>query len=503
MARPMPMSDEGSRVRVILGETGEDYLVILDHEDAGGYKWQTVDWSSEDGGLPLGLAQQLRNLTKKDRHATEVAFGPDGEWYVEGMKRDGSGVHAWWGGTYYWAEDVIKEASDRRSIAFGANDSYVFLRGKNGARWHGIDDRLKKQINRIDGRIDFVRLLRSGAYFISDSEGTGWKGCGTHLSEELMNGEGGGRDCIIHDVAEAGDGCWVVIRPNRYVSSRGVSDELKNMLTDFYKQQQANRGARNKLIREYDARVERKRVEREEQARRKREKEEEAQRVAAAAEEARRKAEEAEAKRRAVVKRRYDELDFEASVKRKQLCVSARVTLLGSSSSHGDARVIALGEVNVHVKLADGKIHVTSDPQLRNLIVHEPDGRMVWANEESRLVLLLCDATDKYESASSVYLCVCDAHVCRRAMCTRLLLLPGQPADRHTRRRRCVKVGTFPPPKLAPPGRHAHMHGATPTVARPLIDGEVRAPTSAVVPLTTGPACISTLRCAGARVRRV
>ena len=66
MARPMPMSDEGSRVRVILGETGEDYLVILDHEDAGGHKWQTVDWRTEDGGLPLGLAQQLRNLTKKD-----------------------------------------------------------------------------------------------------------------------------------------------------------------------------------------------------------------------------------------------------------------------------------------------------------------------------------------------------------------------------------------------------------------------------------------------------
>lgn len=165
---------------------------------------------------------------------------------------------------------------------------------------------------------------------------------------------------------------------------------------------------------------------------RKREEEEEAQRVATAAEEARRKAKEAE-DRRMFVKRRRDEHDLAVTVERKKLKLGARVTQLGSSSAHGDARVIALGKVDVHLKLADGKIHVNSDTQLRNLVVHKPDGSMVWeANEESQLVLMLCGATDKYESASSVYLCACDAHVCK-----------------------CVKVGTlhgnFPPLKLLPP----------------------------------------------------
>ena len=159
-------------------------------------------------------------------------------------------------------------------------------------------------------------------------------------------------------------------------------------------------------------------MEREEQAKREREEEEVAQRVAA--EEARRKAKEAE-ERRMIVKRRRDEHDLAVTVERKRLKLGARVTLLGSSSAHGDARVIALGKVDVRLELADGKIHMTSDPQLRNLVVHKPDGSRVWeANEESRLMLMLCDATDKYESASSVYLCACDAHGCKCATCTRL-----------------------------------------------------------------------------------
>ena len=39
----------GRRIKVILGETGSDYLIYCDHDD-GDREWQTVNWPTRSGG---------------------------------------------------------------------------------------------------------------------------------------------------------------------------------------------------------------------------------------------------------------------------------------------------------------------------------------------------------------------------------------------------------------------------------------------------------------------
>ena len=77
----------GNRIRVVLGATGESYLLIL-NEDDGDRTWQSVYWSG--GDWSDGLKTQINNCRAKGRQVTAVAFGPDNEWWVSGAKPDGT-----------------------------------------------------------------------------------------------------------------------------------------------------------------------------------------------------------------------------------------------------------------------------------------------------------------------------------------------------------------------------------------------------------------------------
>jgi hypothetical protein len=200
----------GSRIKVLLGSEGSDYLLLMD-EDDGDSEWQTQDWTTDEGGLPNGLAKQINACSAKGRYVSDVAFGPNNEWFVTGKKRDGSGEYSWWGGT---DAPPFKELCGglRVQAAFGDNDRYVVLVGINGHACWDVDDDLLSRIERIrknKNEINFVRLFPNGGYFISDSD------LDTHISDEL---EKGGRDPIL-DVSVAGDGSWIVIRPTRFTAS--------------------------------------------------------------------------------------------------------------------------------------------------------------------------------------------------------------------------------------------------------------------------------------------
>ena len=99
MSPPRPISGSaGSRVKVSLGATGDDYLYFFD-EDDGSTKWQSRRWAATPGGLPSAMAKQLNNCIAKGRIIEEAAFRPDDEWYVSGSKLDGTGTHhSWWDG---------------------------------------------------------------------------------------------------------------------------------------------------------------------------------------------------------------------------------------------------------------------------------------------------------------------------------------------------------------------------------------------------------------------
>jgi hypothetical protein len=278
---PSPISGSiGSRIRIIFGETASEYLLIFDEEDDR--KWQSYCHSS----IWSAVGRQFRNCTAKGRHVTCIDFGPTGAWFMSGQKRDGSGHHSWWGDSTTASSTIQGEVGGNHEVkaSFGSNENgsetFVVITGNNGYAYHGIDDDLLSRIKRIHQRrktIHFVRLFHGDGYFISDSEGTEWKSVGSFLSKELQNGRCG----KINDVAVAEDGCWVVIRDDRFASSQGVPKEVIDRLNEFYRNQRARNQARQRQIQQHAAellqqaaelaRVEQERAAREERERAERE----------------------------------------------------------------------------------------------------------------------------------------------------------------------------------------------------------------------------------------
>jgi len=257
-APPRPITGTvGSRVRLIFGDDGDEWLLLLD-EDDGDTEWQSHYWSS----IPNAVAKQLNNCSSKGRYVTEIDFGSTGTWYMHGTKRDGTCGHHWWGGTGASAD--IKEAEGRVKLSFGSEkctytddeeETYVVLEGRNGFSFSSnIDGDLLERMKRLNKRnktIDFIRLFDDGAYFISDDEGTEWKGISEHCSKELK--EGG----AVEDLAVAKDGSWVIIRPNHYVCSVDVDTTLQEHLNRFFREQAERNKRRARKIRKHHERVER------------------------------------------------------------------------------------------------------------------------------------------------------------------------------------------------------------------------------------------------------
>jgi hypothetical protein len=271
----------GSRVRVILGDTCEEWLLIL-NKDNGDSTWQGHSWSK----IPYELATQLNNCTKKGRIVKQVDFGPTGAWYINGEKPDGSGSHSWWGNIIN--SHTIKEWSDKSDplqVSFGTDiygsESHVLIMGSNGYS-HTANlqlDRLK-QIHGRSKKVNFVRLFSKGKYFVSHQEGFE---CILH--NEFLDTEVKRPPQDIRDIALAGDGSWVVVRDNKYSTSSCVDPGLAKLLHRFFSDQREWNNTRSREIREareraaqeareQQAREERERICREETEERERQEEE-------------------------------------------------------------------------------------------------------------------------------------------------------------------------------------------------------------------------------------
>jgi hypothetical protein len=247
----------GSRIRLILGETGSSYLLVLNEDDGTQtYKWQ---------GMPNAICKQINNCSLKGRNVKELdCSSAVGAWYVEGIKRTGTGGHSWWGSTEA-SSSINNGCNYDRKVSFGSKDScfygraeemYAVITDSNGYSFSNLPMDLQERIIQIHERrkkIDFIRLFDNGGYFISDSEGSQWNGKGQHVSDELKGGGGCARD-----VAVAEDGSWVVIRDHKFVSSTGVAEELTRELASFYSR--VRQAERERLAKEA---AERERIERE------------------------------------------------------------------------------------------------------------------------------------------------------------------------------------------------------------------------------------------------
>lgn len=102
-------------------------------------------------------------------------------------------------------------------------------------------------MERINGRnkaVSFARLFSNNQFFISDDKGTEWSINNVHCCNALQ------LDNVVEELAIAGDGSWVVIYGNYYVSSEGVAEQLTNKLSKFFSDQCRRVNNRNREIRE-------------------------------------------------------------------------------------------------------------------------------------------------------------------------------------------------------------------------------------------------------------
>mmetsp|Transcript_15538 Transcript_15538/g.29305 ORF Transcript_15538/g.29305 Transcript_15538/m.29305 type:complete len:436 (+) Transcript_15538:387-1694(+) len=259
---PRPIAGTiGSRVRVILGDTGNEWILLMNH-DNGSAQWQTTNWS---GFSNDAVTTQVLNCEKKGRYVKEIAVGSSGAWFVNGIKRNGTGGHSWWGSTSadYEIGESIK-SSHGTKVSFGTDEmgseTYVLVHGSNGyTSSSNVSSSLTSRMYRIrkkKGTIDFIRLFDDDAYFIRDSDGTQWLGLSSYVEKEI-------KKSYVEDVAIAKDGSWVVIRGDNFVCSRGVDDDLKKNLTTFFRLQKQRNTERSNEIREYHDQVRRRREARE------------------------------------------------------------------------------------------------------------------------------------------------------------------------------------------------------------------------------------------------
>ncbi|CAJ1928648.1 unnamed protein product [Cylindrotheca closterium] len=250
MEPPRPIKGTpGSRIRVVLGEDGKSWLLLLDNDD-GDMQWQSKAWAS----IPYGLASQINNCTSKGRDVEYVDFGPDNTWYVHGIKPDGSGSYCWWGGVDTAQSNEIKSSSPCK-IALGSQDSVSSLctiTGTNGSIGYccmnapsGLLKRLK-QIHRRSQRVHIMRLFANGQYYIKDDNGEGWNSDSIYFDRELQSS-----NQKVEDVAMAEDGSWIILRSYDSVRSVGLDERLETLIEDFYTMQKERKTKRDREIQEY------------------------------------------------------------------------------------------------------------------------------------------------------------------------------------------------------------------------------------------------------------
>lgn len=261
---PIPGSI-GSRIRVVLGDYGFQYLLLLNH-GTGEREWQEKCWYD----IPSQLTRQINNCTAKDRVVKSVDFDCDGDWFVHGQKLDGSGSHSWWERTSAASEAIRGAVCSNPSVkvSFGSNrlgqKTYVMIGGlfnhtlsdevHNDDLWERIE-----MLQDEAASINFVRLFHNGQYFISDELGTKWELFNEDLKAELRDNSKG----KIEDVAVSKNGDWIVIRHNSFASIndfpgsynseidlQGIDEELLEKLNQFYTDQRLRVVSRNREIRE-------------------------------------------------------------------------------------------------------------------------------------------------------------------------------------------------------------------------------------------------------------
>jgi hypothetical protein len=245
-SRPSAPDDAapGSRIRVVLGPTGQSFLLLL-QEDNGQHTWQNRYWRN----LPHGLDQQLRTVDR----VHQCAF-TDSQWFLMARSKVTGLTHTWWCVESLDLHEAIEAAiaSDVLvRIVFGQDaGQYVVLLGVNGytVGASNIPLSLLEALQGISAKQTAVSRIRglnaSGRFLLEESivqdptdESSAVRSVfhSYDLSTYLLDQLNTSTPCDLVDIAMGvTDKAWLVLRRETYEGSMGVHDELISRLDVCY-----------------------------------------------------------------------------------------------------------------------------------------------------------------------------------------------------------------------------------------------------------------------------
>ena len=246
----------GSRIRVILGSTGQQFLLLID-EDDGEKQWQSKSWV----GIPDGLAQTLKDV----EYVHQCSFSNNGrDWFLKARSAKTGTTRSWWNVDSRRFHNAIETAIDgglEVRVVFGSTkDQFVVLLGPNGyTLGSDLPEGLLTALDQIYDAETTIARIR------------GLNTEGRFLVEELIDDSGDSQDSSKGSASEVGvvrsvyhakglsphlqnalelfvenqetiyeiglgidDSSWLIIRDDAWDGSVSIHDELAQLLDSFY-----------------------------------------------------------------------------------------------------------------------------------------------------------------------------------------------------------------------------------------------------------------------------
>lgn len=427
-----------SRVRVVLGGRGSDFLLLLE-EDDGHKQWQSQFWKN----LPRGLEDHLRKVDV----VHQCSFAANNDWFLNGRETVTQQTKSWWSvssADFHQALQAAVKSGLQVRVVFGdpSLNQYIILLGPNGfALGKNLPLQLLESMDNVynaGSAIARIRGLNGNGRFlleetiigddeekeeevsiknsnnISDNANDGAEKCirtcyhdnglSPHLKDEIVASLKNGSSDVLDIGIGTMDGSWVLIRDGKYETSVGIHVELVGLLESFYQRHRTRQEAQKRktahlieqqrLIGQQDKPLKNTLHSQMQAAR-----EEEVNERCALQRE---RLQEIWLKAR---KRRVKE-DCVTEIRNKGLKKGDNVTVLGTSLAPGDSTIVEINEQNAYIVVAreSGKeegcmIQAIIDDPIQ-IIKHT---KATGGNDEGNELFQLARAEDKFEAAVLMY----------------------------------------------------------------------------------------------------
>ncbi|KAF0697123.1 Aste57867_12117 [Aphanomyces stellatus] len=216
--------------------------------------------------LPPRMARQLDNCVAKRTACItamvtvhcrtslqRIAYGPECEWYISGIKADGSGEHWWAGGD---ALSIKFNAVANAAVTFGELGAFVMRDPHGGSTFDGIPHPLFFLMQE-SRRIHSLTLVQGDdqceiGFVLKDNRGVHVVGCDDddRFHDALTPQPGYGQ--LVSVVDRFGNLCFVVLLEHAFEASLDVPVDVTRALRTFYARHREMCTARRHLIAEYE-----------------------------------------------------------------------------------------------------------------------------------------------------------------------------------------------------------------------------------------------------------